>query len=423
MADSNNPFGGYTGKTVKDVTSSMWEPISAGPSPRKEAPAPRSTQQKKKKPDSSERQQKKQPREKKHSGADVTQDRISEGGKKTKKAADDKKKKSEASPGKKKSPQKGKVPVGSKKREPKGRDTRNPDVREEQARARKEEKRVRDQAKSREKAKTKSRQGVSYDEMRNDKSKVTRLRAKIIAVATVVITFFTLLCCAGVYVYQNGATVTSINIVGENRYKDEKIIETAGVYVGINMLSVREKAVNEAVTKALPYIKEVEVEYQLPDVLVFNITPTTERLLIAGSTGYICLDEDGKILSLNKKKLTDGRYLIEGFEDQPAEAGGIFVPSENNKEKYEKVKEIVSILEKSGKFPKGAINVSDLKDVKVIYDSRICIYLGDCERLESQVESAINIIEIDQDIINGQTGYIETRYEGQTTFKPGNMQK
>ncbi len=432
MADSNNPFGGYSeknvGRTVQNVTSSMWEPISAGPSLQKDTPVRKNggqTQKSSAKGTKSAPLQKK-PQGKRPSGVDVTKDRISEGGKKTSKQTADKKKKSTKAADtakKKKTPPKDKRPVGSKSREPKGKDTRNIGTREEQARLQREKKRARERAKSREKAQKKSRQGVSYDEMRKNKSRATRLKAKIIAVVTVVISLITVACCVCVYAYQKGAPVSVINIVGESRYKDKKIIETANIYVGINMLSVREKTVNDAVTKALPYVKEVQVEYQFPDTLNLNVTSTSEKLLISGSTGYICLDADGKVLSLKKKKLTDGRYLIEGLEEQTAETGESFVPTENNKEKYEKAKEIAFILENSGKFPKGVINVADINDVTVIYDSRINIYLGNCAKLESQLESAMNVIEKDEDIVNGQAGYIETRYEGQTTFKPGSMKK
>ncbi len=430
MADSKNPFGGYdgrnTGRTVQNVTSSMWEPISGGPSLQKDTPVRKRPEQTKK--SSSEGKQnaaaQKKTQNKRAQSADVTADRISEGGKKVakptqKKKTTEKTNKTE----KKKRTSEVKRPVGSKSREPKGRDTRNISEREEQARLQKEKKRARERARSREKAKEKSRQGVSYDEMRKKKSRATRLRAKLIAGITVVSVLAAVACFVCVYAYQKGAPVAVININGESPYKNKKITETANVYVGINMLSVREKAVNEAVTKNLPYIKAVQVDYQFPDTLNLDITSTQERLLISGNTGYICVDRDGKVLSLKKKKLTDGRYLVEGLEEQTAVAGESFVPSENNKEKYEKAVQIATALENSGKFPKGVINVADLKDVSVVYDSRINIYLGDCSRLEVQIESAVNVIEKDEDIINGQTGYIETRFEGQTTFKPGSMKK
>lgn len=430
MADRNNPFGGYNeknvGRTVQNVTSSMWEPISAGPSLKKDTPVRKNDGRTKKA--SPERTggapSQKKTQSRKTAGADVTQDRISEGGKKAPRTAEKKKTapKNEKPAGKK-APSKKKRPVGSKSREPKGKDTRNPDLREEQARLQREKKRARDHAKSQKRVDEKVRQGFSYDEMRNRKSRETRRKAKIIAVATVTFVLLVVFFCVGVYVYQNGATVANVNVEGESRYKDKKITETANIYVGINMLSVREKAVNDAVTKALPYIKDVQVDYRFPDTLVLNVTSTEEKLLLMNGTGYICLDADGKVLSLKKKKLTDGRYLVDGLEEQGAVTGESFVPTENNKDRYEKVKEIVSVLEKSGNFIKGTINVADLKDVSVIYDSRINIYLGDCSRLESQLEAAMNVIAQDEDIINGQTGYIETRYEGQTTFKPGSMKK
>ena len=427
MADRNNPFGGYdernAGRTVQNVTSSMWEPISAGPSLQKDTPVRKRPEQTKSTAPKSTRspsQKKTQPKK----SADVTADRISEGGKKTDKSTQKKKNtKNTNKPEKKKTQTKEKRAVGSKSREPKGRDTRSISEREEQLRLQKEKKRARERAKSREKAREKSRQGVSYDEMRKKKSRATRLRAKIIACVTVFAAVAVVALGLGIYAYQKGAPVVVININGESPYKNERITETAGIYEGINMLSVREKAVNEALTKGLPYIKEVQVDYQFPDTLNLNITSTQERLLISGTNGYICLDRDGKVLSLKKKKLAEGRYLVEGLEEQAAVTGEAFVPSENNKEKYEKAVMIASVLEESGKFTKGVINVADLKDITVVYDSRINIYLGDCSRLEVQLESAVNVIERDEDIINGQTGYIETRFEGQTTFKLGSMKK
>lgn len=428
MADKNNPFGSYSernaGRTVQNVTSSMWEPISTGSSVSEYTPVRKSPSQPKKASSAKKNNAGKAEgsQKRKASGFDVGEDRISDGGRKATAPSAEKKKKSTASP-KKKTQKKDKKPVGSKSREPKGRDTRNIESRENKARIQKEKKRARNRARSREKVKKQSRQGVSYDEMRKKTSRSKRLKAKIIAAATVLITLAVVACCVCAYAYSKGAPVSVINIVGESRYKNEKILEKANLYVGINMLSVREKTVNDAVTGALPYIKDVQVDYQFPDTLVLNVTPTQEKYLISNGTGFICLDANGKVLSLNKKKLTDGRYLAEGFEEQAAETGKAYVPTENNLPKYEKVKEIVAVLEKSGRFTKGVIDVTDLGNVNVIYDSRINIYLGSCDKLESQLEFAMNIIEKDQDIINGQTGYIETRYEGQATFKPGSMKK
>ncbi len=431
MAENrNNPFDGYSeksvGRTVQNVTSSMWEPISAGAPEKKDTPVRKNAEQARKKTSQTAKNPAsvKKPASKKKPNVDVTKDRISEGGRKVERPAEGKKKKSASSAkDKKKSSPKEKSPVGSKARQPKGKDTRNIESREKRTIAQKEKKRARERAKSVERAKQQSREGISYDEMRKKTSRTRRLRRKIIAAVTVLVSLVAVAFCVGAYVYEKGAPVAVINIEGESRYKDKKIIETADIHVGINMLSVREKTVNSAVTKALPYIRDVQIDYQFPDTLVLNVTPTEEKLLIIGETGYICLDEEGKILSLKKKKLTDGRYLVEGFKQQKVKAGEYFIPSEKNKEKYDKAKEIVAVIEKTGKFKKGTIDVSDLENISVLYDSRINIYLGNCSRLESQINFAMEIIENDEDIKNGQSGYIETRYEGQATFKPGSTKK
>ncbi|MBQ3137555.1 MAG: FtsQ-type POTRA domain-containing protein [Clostridia bacterium] len=447
MAQGNNPFSGYNGNgsdgTVKDVNSSMWEPISAGAPIRKDTPVGKNgTQAKKTAPAGT----KSSPAQKKtqggrNSGTDFMNDRISQGGPKKQRPSgeraqksggkqqrpdDEKKKKPSGTepPKKKKKPAPdNKRPVGGKSREPKGKDTRNPGRREEKPVNQRDQKRDRSHSKSKKTKEKNNRLGISNDEMRKKRSQSIKLKAKIIGIAAAVLCFVTLVCCAGIYAYRNGATVANIVIEGESRYKEDKIIEAANVYVGINMLSVREKDTNDAVTVALPYIKDVQVDYRFPETLALIVTPTEERMLIEGSSGYICLDKDAKVLSLKKKKLTDGRYLVQGISQQAAEVGTAFVPTEENKAKYERAAEIISLLEATGKFTKGTVVVSDLKDVRVIYDSRINIYLGDCANLESKISDAMDVIDVDEDIKNGQTGYIETRYEGQAPFKPGSMEK
>ncbi len=448
MAQGNNPFGGYNGNgsdgTVKDVTSSMWEPISAGPPLRKDTPVGKNGSQTKKTAHGGAKgaPSQKKPQGKKPAGTDFMSDRISQGGPKKQRPSGEKTQKNstgkaqkpvgenkkktagaEQPKKKKKAAPEDKRPVGSKSREPKGKDTRNLGTGEEKARRQREQKRERSHHKSKQTKEKNNRLGISNDEMRKKRSESIKLKAKVIGIATAILCFIALLCCAGIYAYRNGATVSKIVIEGESRYKENKITEAANVYVGINMLSVRQDATNEAVTKTLPYIKDVQVDYRFPETLALIVTSTQEKMLIEGSTGYICLDGDGKVLSLKKKKLTDGRYLVQGLTEQTAEVGADFVPTEDNKAKYEKAAEIISLLEATGKFTKGTVVVSNLNDVRVIYDSRINIYLGDCEKLESQITSAMDVIAVDEDIINGQTGYIETRYEGQAPFKPGSMEK
>lgn len=431
MNGNKNDYFGYSeknvGRTVRNVTSDMWEPISTGTPTGKTAPTGRSAQPQKdtpvikntsakgkqgtqtKKSASSKGKAPERKKQTKKAPVDVTQDRISEGGRKPtpkKQQKPEEKKKKSYTKTKKNT-------VGTKKREPKGRDTRSLEQQREKQRAK-------NLNRSRLEYNEQRKSGQSHDDISKDTIKRKKKKAKIIAVVT---TFIVVLFVAGVigaYAYTEGAPIAVINIEGENRYKDKKIIEAANVYVGLNMLSVREKAVNEAVTKKLPYIAEVEVDYQLPDTLLLKVTATQEKFLITNGEGYICVDGSDKVLSVKKKKLTDGRYRLDGLEEQTAATGEQYIPNENNIEKYNKAKELVLALEKVEGFSSGIIDVTNLKDITYTYDSRIRIYLGEGESPDKQLSLAMEVIK--DSASDGQTGYIDMRFSDKAYLALGSME-
>ena len=224
---------------------------------------------------------------------------------------------------------------------------------------------------------------------------------------------------AGVYIYAKGAPIVNIVVEGDSIYSNTEVSQAAGVGVGVNMFSLKEKTINKNVTAALPYIHSVEIDRDLPDTLIIKVTPTTEKYLIVNDTEYICVDEHMKILSLKKKKLKDGFFRVYGFEQQTVQTGISYEPSEENKEKFELVKDIVQELEKNGVIKSAVINVGDMNDVKVLYNSKVMLYLGSCSQLANQINLACNVIK--ETVSEGQTGYIDMRYNNMAFFNEGTI--
>lgn len=264
------------------------------------------------------------------------------------------------------------------------------------------------------------KKGKSHNEISKQRADRKRKKRRIRSIITVFL-FFTFVCAfIGVYTYSKGAPIVNLSVEGKSIYESEEILSAAGIEVGLNMLSLREKTVNEKVTSELPYIHCVEIDRKLPDTLTVTVTPTTEKYLIVNDKGYICVDEHDKILSLKKKKLKEGMFRIYGFEVQECEAGTAYLPSEANAAKYELVKKIVSLLEAEGVIDRASINVKDMSDVFINFDSRIRIYLGDCDEPEKQIKLACNVIK--SSASDGQTGYVDMRYNDMAFFNEGTME-
>lgn len=221
------------------------------------------------------------------------------------------------------------------------------------------------------------------------------------------------------YTYFEGASVKNIIVEGDKVYTDAEILDAAQLSEGVNMLTVREKKVNEDVIKLLPFISAIGVDYDLPDTLKLNIVSTTERFMIKNGSGYICVDKTGKVVSEKKKKLAKGQYLVTGMSEQSYTVGEMFVPVEENAEKFEIARQVAQAAENNEILNTGTINVSDVSDVTLTYKSRLRIYLGDSENLASKLSVAEEII-IDNKAQN-KTGYVNAKYHIAAYFMQGSM--
>lgn len=221
------------------------------------------------------------------------------------------------------------------------------------------------------------------------------------------------------YSYYRGASVENILVDGDDVYSRDEILEAAKLSEGVNMLTVREKSVNESVTKALPFISAIKVDYNLPDTLKLNVISTTERLIIKNANKYICVDKTGKVVSEKKKKLTEGTFLVQGMQEQDCTVGEMFTPTDKNKEKFNIVLELASAAENNKIITYGVINVEDLEDITLTYKSKLRIYLGDGRNLTSKLSQAEQVIEDNE--AQDKIGYVNVKYNIGAYFMQGSM--
>ena len=261
--------------------------------------------------------------------------------------------------------------------------------------------------------------GASHNEIINENSVKKQKSRKIRNIISIIMAVIFVAAFICVYSYSKGAPVQKIVIEGDSIYTDKQIIYVSGIRKGDNMLGIKKKQVCGDIETKLPYIYEAEVNFTLPDTVTISVVPTTEKILINNKNNYICLDDNNKIVSLKKKKLTSGLYRIDGFEAEKAEQGTFYEPAEENEDRFVLSKQIVSCLEQSGLIKSAIINVSDLNDVQITYESRIRIYLGKCEDVESQLALAVETVK--HAASGKQKGYIDMRYSNTAYFSEGSM--
>ena len=264
------------------------------------------------------------------------------------------------------------------------------------------------------------RGGKSVDEARAIITKRKLRKRKLSTFLSVLFLFFFAVIFVLSYTYCEGAEISEIIIDGDEVYSDSEILSAAQLSEGVNMLTVREKQINDSVTTALPFISMVGVEYELPDTLRLKIISTTERLIIKNGSKYICIDKTGKVVSEKKKKLSEGQFLVLGLTEQTYTVGEMFSPSEDNKEKYDIACRVALAAEGNEIINSGTIDVSKTNDITLTYKSRLRVYLGSEDNLASKLSIAERVM-LDNNAQN-KTGYINAKYDIGAYFMQGSMQ-
>ena len=299
----------------------------------------------------------------------------------------------------------------SESRTPKGKDMRD-DKRKQQKHIENVRKNRRDYQKSTE-------DGINHDEFCKKKNENKRKKNHFSRILTVALVLVCAVAAIVAVFYSKGTPVENIIIEGQTIYSDEEIYQAAGIARGRNLFAFSAKKVKHDIITKLPYIKDVVVEKEYPDTLVLRVITTQDKYVITGTSGWVTLDSDGKVVSLSRNKVEGGMYQIEGFDYQKAREGSTYVPQGDNVRRFELMKEIVTLLDKAGVIDTAVIRLHNVEDVVIEYDGKIAVYLGKCEELEKKIPGASGILDIA--IANKAKGYIDMRYKDYGTFTPGGM--
>lgn len=197
------------------------------------------------------------------------------------------------------------------------------------------------------------------------------------------------------FCFVKGFPIENISVEGNSVYTSDEILKAANINVSDNILRVRQRKTNNTLKVALPYIESVTVNYELPDTLKLEITETKDKMYLVIENKYLCLDQNSKILSTTKKKLTDNKYKIIGLKQQEYEVGYTFQPSKDNgnAEKYEIALEIIEALESVELTAQAEINLENLDEITVKYTDNILMKFNKDTNAKKQLKIIKSVVD------------------------------
>lgn len=263
----------------------------------------------------------------------------------------------------------------------------------------------------------KQSENLSRDEVRSINKKKLKRKRKMKKAAALIALALVIVCISVILVLTVFFKVNKIVISGPDVYPDNKIIEQSNIELGSSLFGVNEKEINELLTQRLPYIKSVKITRKLPDTVNVQITSTTEIAAVSYGTGYVLVDETGKVLSKASTEVNDGVAVVNGVKVKSCDEGKVI--SFDSEEITENFILLIQEIKSNGLEGITEIVLADNKEFKAVYDNRIIIKFGSMDDLEVKIQRAKYAIDKENQNNPYYEGVLDLQYESQYHFSPG----
>ena len=179
--------------------------------------------------------------------------------------------------------------------------------------------------------------------------------------------------------------INKISVTGDGVYSSEEIIRVSEIEIGDNLIFLSKNRINKLITEKLPYVGSVKLKRRLPAHLEIQVTKTDAVFGIAQDGFYTLLDRDGKVLETNVEYIGTDKTLLNAGKVVSAVVGEKIVLE--NEKLFPRIEEVYETCEKVGLQGITEINITELHNIKVVYQGRITLELGktDGDRLSKKL--------------------------------------
>lgn len=215
--------------------------------------------------------------------------------------------------------------------------------------------------------------------------------------------------------------VDEYKIDGKTRYTQEQIIEAAGISPGSTLLFARTEKAENSITSKLPYIEKVTITKALPGTLVIKVESGSEVYSFnSGSGSYVLASPSLKTLE-SVSTPPEGAITVICQPPVGAQIGSqlAFTSEKDADDKtLELLKLIKAGIKKAGLNGITSINLLDTNGIRIVYQGRLLLRIGNSDRLDSKLALGKKVINDQDDVNAAQYGKINLTIEKKAYFLP-----
>ena len=184
--------------------------------------------------------------------------------------------------------------------------------------------------------------------------------------------------------------ISEITVSGSEKYSEEEIKAACGIKIGDNLLRIDIGGAEEKTLKSLVYADSVSINRSFPNRLSIVVQDSVPMANIFSGGKYYLVSYSGKLLDILDSPT--GCIQVNGFLIPEAFAVGD-VLQENETKQLEALKSIVSELSLQQLEKTAVLDLSDMMNISVLYDSRIQMELGAVTQLHEKLYAAAVLVK------------------------------
>lgn len=244
---------------------------------------------------------------------------------------------------------------------------------------------------------TDSRFEKEYPPHLERKKKSMMKRRKKVRVKRRFIVILFLLICAGVILTAFKAPFFDISKIiceGQGDLPYEQILKESGLTEGQNIFKARVREAEEKLALN-PEIEKAEVQRVFPNQIKIKIERAVPTACVENEKKFLIIDPKGNIIRViedQDDELVKTLIRIKGVQIASVEPGKCFAA--NGDVRAGSLYDCLEILKKNGMIGKSnVLDMSDLSDIKLEYENRLDILLGNYSEVEYKLKFVKKVIE------------------------------
>lgn len=206
--------------------------------------------------------------------------------------------------------------------------------------------------------------------------------------------------------------ISEIKIIGADNMDKEKILSSANVDIGTNLVRLKKSQVVDRIINQNINIDDCTIKKKFPSTLVINIKESEPYLIINSEGSYYTLSKSGRVMNISQQVDSFDIVYIYGLA-LPPEKLGDFIDLEQDA--IANSMKIIDAIHKNKLEKTSKINIKDMTAIKLFYDNRIEIVIGNTRDIDYKLQIANEIIQTK--ISEQERGVLDVQISGKAYFK------